>query len=151
MQLNTGEPWMTPVDYGRSLHGLTVNLLVREIDAALSFHREVLGAEVVYSDPDFAVLRRGEAEWMLHADHTYLEHPLSRLLSRRAARGIGAELRLHGRDPDEAEGAARRLGFTVLAGAADKPHGLREAYVIDPDGYLWVADVPLPGAGAGGG
>jgi len=30
-----------------------------------------------------------------------------------------------------------------LAGALDKPHGLREAYIIDQDGYLWVPGVPL--------
>jgi hypothetical protein len=59
-------------------------------------------------------------------------------------RGVGAELRLHGRDPDEAEAAARKLGVSVLAGAKDKPHGLREAYLFDPDGYLWVVDIPLP-------
>ena len=56
---------------------------------------------------------------------------------------FGAELRLHGRDPDDAEAAARALGLTVMAGAMDKPHGLREAFIIDPDGYLWVPDVPL--------
>ncbi len=33
-------------------------------------------------------------------------------------------------------------GYTVLAGAADKPHGLREAYVVDADGYVWVPDIP---------
>jgi hypothetical protein len=31
-----------------------------------------------------------------------------------------------------------------LAGALDKPHGLREAYIIDQDGYLWVPGIPLP-------
>lgn len=134
-----------PADvYGRSLRGLTLNLLVGDIEAALPFHREVLGAEVVYSDPDFAVLRRGEAEWMLHADHTYDTHPLYPELKSGARRGLGAELRLHGRDPDGAEAIARRLGFAVVASAADKPHGLREAYLLDRDGYIWVVDVPLP-------
>lgn len=79
---------------------------------------------------------------MLHADHTYLDHPLHASLCADTPRGGGAELRLHGRNPDEAEAAARRLGFTVLARAIDKPHGLREAYLIDPDGYLWVPDIP---------
>jgi hypothetical protein len=32
----------------------------------------------------------------------------------------------------------------VLAEAADKPHGLRESYIVDPDGYVWVPDRPLP-------
>ncbi|MEE8533627.1 MAG: VOC family protein [Alphaproteobacteria bacterium] len=145
MKLSTRDPWMPAPDYGRSLEGLTINLLVSDVAAALAFHREVLDAEVVYDDPDFAVLRRGSAEWMLHADHTYKDHPLYGSLTGELARGIGAELRLHGRDPDEAEAAARRLGLTVLQGAMDKPHGLREAFLIDADGYLWVADVPLAG------
>jgi catechol 2,3-dioxygenase-like lactoylglutathione lyase family enzyme len=144
MKLRTGDPWMPAPDYGRALRGLTLNLLVRDIAAALPFHREVLGATVVYSDPDFAVCRYGEVEWMLHADHTYLEHPLHQHLASGQRRGIGAELRLHGCDPDAAEAAARRLGYTVLAGTVNKPHGLREVYLIDTDGYLWVLDVPRP-------
>ena len=143
MKLSTKEPWMPAPDYGRSLKGLTINLLVRDVAAALAFHREVLDAEVVYDDPDFAVVRRGNAEWMLHADHTYREHPLHGSLRPDIARGIGAEIRLHGRDPDAAEAVARDLGYTVLDGAADKPHGLREVYIVDADGYLWVPDVPL--------
>jgi len=144
MKRRTGDPWMPATAYSRSLHGLTLNLLVRDIAVALPFHREVLDAETVYSDPDFAVLRRDTVEWMLHADHTYQDHPLHQSLASGLRRGVGAELRLHGRDPDAAEAAARRLGFTVLASARDKPHGLREAYLIDPDGYLWVVDIPLP-------
>ena len=79
---------------------------------------------------------------MLHADHTYQDHPLHGSLNDDIVRGIGAELRLHGRDPDEAEAVARRLGYTVLDGTADKPHGLREVYLIDADGYTWVPDIP---------
>src|SRR6266545_873710 len=104
MKLRTGAPWMPAPEYGHSLSGLTLNLLVRNIAAALPFHRAVLGAEVVYSDPDFAVLRYGEVGWMLHADHTYLEHPLHPSLAEDGPRGVGAELRLHGRDPDDDEG-----------------------------------------------
>ncbi len=141
MKLRTGTPWMPAPDYGRSLSGLTINLLVRDIEPALVFQREVLGATVVYSDADFAVVRVGGAEWMLHADHTYRGHPMERLLAGDAPRGAGAELRLHGGDPDKAEAAARRLGYVVLAEATDKPHGLREAYVLDADGYVWVLDI----------
>ena len=140
-----GEPWMPASAYGRSLKGLSVNLLVKDIARAVSFAREVLGANVVYADADFAVLRRGGGEWMLHADHTYSSHPILSLTGDGALRGVGIELRLHDHDPDAAVVAATRLGYTVLAAAADKPHGLREAYIADPDGYIWVPDRPLPG------
>ena len=80
--------------------------------------------------------------WMLHADHTYQGHPLHHEIAAVTARGSGAELRLHGCDPDAATTAARANGFIVVAEPADKPHGLREAYLADPDGYVWVPDVP---------
>jgi catechol 2,3-dioxygenase-like lactoylglutathione lyase family enzyme len=143
MKLRTGNPWMPATQYAHSLSGLTLNLLVRDVARALPFYREVLGAQIVYSDPDFAVVRHGDVEWMLHADHTYLDHPLHQVLSNNVPRGTGAEIRLHGCQPDQAEAAARRLGFTVLANAQDKPHGLREAFIIDADGYLWVPDMPV--------
>jgi len=138
----TGDAWMPAPRYARTLEGLTVNLLVRDIAAALPFHREVLGAMLVYSDPDIAVLRHDNAEWMLHADHTYDGHPFHASLIKATERGVGAELRLHGRDPDEAERNARRLGYEVIESSADKAHGLREAFIRDADGYVWVPDVP---------
>ena len=146
MKLRKGDPWMPAGEYGRSLRGLSVNLLVRDMARALRFQCEVLAAEVVYADPDFAVVRgggNGSGEWMLHADHTYLDHPLHGFVAGTEGRGAGIELRVHGRDPDDAVAAARATGFTVLAEAADKPHGLREAHILDDDGYTWVADVPL--------
>ena len=143
MKMRTGEPWMSGADYGRSLKALTVNLLVRDIDAALVFQREVLAARIVYADVDFAVATACGAEWMLHADHAYDRHPALARVAGGGPRGSGVELRLHGRDPDDAEAAARRHGFTVLAGAEDKPHGVREAFLCDADGYVWVPDVPL--------
>jgi len=145
----TTEPWMPAPDYGRSLAGLTINLLVRDIDRAVAFAQTVLGAELVHGDADFAVLRRDAggtvAEWMLHADHTYGDHPLLALTGDGALRGAGVELRLHGCDPDAAVARALARGDVVLAPPADKPHGLREAYLVDPDGYVWVPDVPLKG------
>ena len=71
--------------------GLTLNLLVRDVIAALPFHRKVLGAEEVYSDRDFAAFKRGTSEWMLHADHTYDEHPLyPDIVGGNRVRGTGA-------------------------------------------------------------
>ncbi len=70
MKLRTGDPWMSAQEYTHSLKAFTVNLLVQDINIALRFQQNVLGMEVVYADPNSAVLRGYSAEWMLHADHT---------------------------------------------------------------------------------
>lgn len=142
MKKRTQEPWLPAPVYGRSLQGLTVNLLVADIDRAVAFQRRVLDAELVYGDPDFAVLRGCGGEWMLHADHCYSDHAMAGVVAGLDARGAGVELRLHGGDPDAAEARARAHDYIVLDGASDKPHGLRETYLVDPDGYVWVVDRP---------
>ena len=48
--------------------------------------------------------------------------------------------RLHGATADN---RTRAMDSHDLEAVTDKPHGLREAFLIDPDGYLWVPDVPL--------
>ena len=144
MKKRTKEPWMQADDFGRSIKpGLSINLLVADIAASTAFAKSVLAADIIYEDEDFAVVTALGSQWLLHADHSYLDHPMTGVISGVEARGAGAELRLHGRDPDEAEAAARTAGYIVLSGAIDKPHGLREAHIIDPDGYVWVADRPL--------
>ncbi len=140
---------MPAADYGRSLAAsgqvIGFNLIVRDIDAALPFHLEVLAADIVYHDPDIAVLRRQGAQWMLHAHHTYDSHPWHPALVGDAPRGVATEHRLFGRDPDAAESAARGLGFRILQGSADKPHGLREVFIVDQDGFVWAIGQALEG------
>jgi catechol 2,3-dioxygenase-like lactoylglutathione lyase family enzyme len=141
MKKRSGTPWKPAGEYSKELGGLTVNLLVRDMPKAIAFAREVLQANIVYEDPDFAALEAQGSKWCLHADHTYNDHPLSGSLAETEVRGVGAELRVMGLDPDGAEARARAAGYTVLAGALDKAHGMREAYILDADGYLWVPSV----------
>jgi catechol 2,3-dioxygenase-like lactoylglutathione lyase family enzyme len=143
MKQRVGEPWMSGDDYGRSLRGFGVNLLVRDIARSVAFQTEVLASEVVYADADFAVIRHRGAdgslhEWMLHADHSFSDHPLLSLTGDGVIRGAGIELRLYDHDPDAAERRALARGDHVLAESSDKPHGLRECCLVDPDGYVWV-------------
>lgn len=133
-----GESRMSPADYGRSLRGFGVNLLVRDVARTVAFLREVLGLSPVYCDSDFAAVRHGGHDILLHADHTYREHPQLSLIGDASLRGLGVELRLYGIDPDAAEARARTRGDRVLAACRDKRHGLRECYLVDSDGYVWV-------------
>ena len=138
--------FMPADEYGRSLKGLGINLLVRDVARGVAFAQDVLGAHKVFADQDFAVLRYQNgptsAEWMLHADGTYHSNPLLGLLGDAQIRGVGMELRLYHCDPDAAVRRAKAHGHHVLQEPADKPHGLREAYILDPDGYCWVPGVP---------
>lgn len=141
MKKRIGDPWMSGADYGRSLPAFMVNLLVRDIPRSVDFYVAVLEATVLYSDPDFAALRAGEADLMLHADHTYDGHPWYERLISSERRGLGAELRLFGIDPDAVERRAQASGATVVVPSATKGHGWREVVVEDPDGYLWAVGV----------
>lgn len=145
MKKSTKDPWIPTVEYAHSLSGFSINLLVTDVQVHAAFARDVLGLEVVYSDPDIAVYRHGSAEWLVHADHTYMEsgNPMTAIARSAHGRGGCVELRVHHCDPDAAEAAARRAGLEVLAASEDKPHGLREAYIRDGDGYIWVPDVPI--------
>ena len=70
----TQEPWMPADDYGRGLPDFTVNLLVADVARSVEFYREVFGATVHHSDADFAALRVGRIDFMVHADHAYDHH-----------------------------------------------------------------------------
>ena len=137
MKKRTGEPWIPAPSYGALLPQFTVNLIVNDIDRALRFYQGVLQAHVHYKDPDFAALRALGAELMLHADHTYEENPWSPSLKDGTRRGLGAELRLLGMNPDELAERARAAN-ALFKDVSIRGHGWREVMVQDPDGYVWA-------------
>jgi catechol 2,3-dioxygenase-like lactoylglutathione lyase family enzyme len=130
-------------DYGRTLAGLSLNLLVRDIDRSLPFYTDVLGFRDLHHDPDFAALERDGVRLMLHADHTYAAQPWAPRLAEKGKRGFGAEIRILGIDPDAAERRARERGHTVLYATKEWPHGWRDVVLEDPDGYTFAVGVPL--------
>jgi len=125
-------------DFGRSLKGIGLNLLVRDVEASAAFLAEVFAMGVHRLSKDFAILTYGDDVMQLHSDGTFGGHPLLGLLPEAGARGAGAELRLYETDPDEAAQRAEAAGGHVLQAPANKPHGLRECVILDADGYAWV-------------
>jgi uncharacterized glyoxalase superfamily protein PhnB len=138
----TTEPWIPADRYGRMLPVFMANLIVRDVPRAVAFYQEVLGGVIHYADPDFAAIKVGGAELMLHADHTYDKHPWHPRLAGGETRGLGAELRLFGVDPDAVEARAQRAGAPIVKPSTTRGHGWREVMVEDPDGYLWAVGVP---------
>jgi catechol 2,3-dioxygenase-like lactoylglutathione lyase family enzyme len=132
--------------YGALLPPFSLNLLVSDTERSCAFYRGVFDAEVHYRDVDFAAVRVGPVEVMLHADHTHDTHPWYADLHAGANRGLGAQLRVLGIDPDETERRAHAIGATVAVQTADKGHGWREVCVRDPDGYEWSVGVLIPPA-----
>lgn len=137
------KPPVSAGDYGRSLKGLGFNLLVTDVGRAVKFATEVLGATSFFDNDRFAAMKLNGGDFMLHADQTYRSNALLGLVQGLEGRGAGVELRVYGCDPDLAETRAREGGWTVLAGAIDKPHGLRECVILDDDGYAWVPGIAI--------
>ena len=136
--------------FGRSLSRLGLNIVVRDVARSVRFLQQVFAMQAFQVSGKFAILRYGQQIFQLHADATYGANPLLGLLPALDARGAGVELRLYDSDPDDAVARARaHTGVTVLQEPTDKPHGLREAYILCPDGYAWVPSrhltaVPAP-------
>ena len=134
---------LTAPEMGHLLEGFGINLLVKQVERSVEFLHKVLEFEIRRQSNDYAVLAHRNRLYQLHADSTYAAHPLLAHLPEAGLRGAGVELRLYEVDPDAAEKRARAGGYEVLQASADKPHGLRECFLLDPDGYCWVPSVKI--------
>ena len=130
-------------DFGASLRGIGLNLLVRDVLAICCMLETVFDMRSHQKSVDFAIVTYGKQVFQLHSDGTYHSNPLLGLLPEAGARGAGIEIRLYDTDPDEAVAKAQGAGMHVLQEPSEKPHGLREAYLLCPNGYAWVPSQPL--------
>lgn len=140
-KLRQGQPWMPGYRYSALLTPISLNLLVTDVERSVQFYRDVLQAEIHYYDIDFAAMRIGSIEVMLHADHTHDEHEWYPQLQAGQQRGLGAQVRLLGLDPDETAERASQAQATIVEAPTDKAHGWREVLIRDPDGYEWAVGV----------
>nr|WP_251134447.1 glyoxalase [Falsiruegeria litorea] len=124
------------------MRGIGLNLLVRDVRAECVFLETVFEMKSHQVTADFAIVTYGDQVFQLHSDQTYHSNPLLGLLPENPPRGAGLEIRLYETDPDAAVERAKAVGAMVLQEAANKPHGLRESYILCADGYAWVPSRP---------
>lgn len=130
-------------DFGASLRGLGLNLLVRDVQREVAFLETVFGMKAHQVSADFAIMLYGTDVFQLHSDGTYHSNPMLGLLPENPPRGGGIEIRLYDSDPEGVCATAEAAGGTILQVPTDKPHGLKEAYILCENGYAWVASKPI--------
>jgi len=129
--------------FGAGLRGIGLNLLVRDVMAQCAFLETVFEMKTHRVTADFAIVTYGTQVFQLHADGTYHSNPLLGLLPENPPRGAGIEIRLYDTDPEKAAERAEAAGAVILQPPTNKPHGLREAYILCENGYAWVPSRPL--------
>ena len=91
---------LDPADFGTSLTGIGINLLVRDVQAETRFLTQVFQMQGHRISADFAIMQHQSQLLQLHSDGTYFSHPLLDLLPENSPCGAGYEIRLNHRDPD---------------------------------------------------
>ena len=125
-------------DFGKSLSGVGLNLLVRDIKTECTFLETIFNAKAHRVSADFAIVTYGRDVFQLHSDGTYHSNPLLGLLPENPPRGGGIEIRMYDTDPEDAVVRAKAIEAVILQEPTNKPHGLREAYILCENGYAWV-------------
>ena len=123
--------------------GMTLLLQVHDMNAALGFYRDVLGFEIVQASPEvdgpegryvhWCWLTLGGAHLMLNTAWDEGERPPERDPARQAAHRDTA-MYFDCPDPDAVAAVLAAKGIAAR-GPKDAPYGMRQLYVIDPDGY----------------
>ena len=120
---------------------LRLELFVADLPRSVAWYAAALGFSVVRHDPGYASLQRGDVVLglgpiaKLPADGARPGHTQASLAH---GRGAGVEVVLELDDPAAVEAAAARVagtGWPLAEPLTDRPWGLRDFRVVDPDGY----------------
>jgi predicted enzyme related to lactoylglutathione lyase len=123
---------------------LRMELFVEDLDRAIAFYRDALGFALLRRDNGYASVRRGDVTLGLGPIAKlpdvggYFTRP--RL---RANRGLGVEIVLEVADVAAEEARVRAAGYSVVEPLRDRPWGLADFRLTDPDGYyLRITSLP---------
>lgn len=115
---------------------LRLELFVGDMDAAIAFYSEVLGFELDRRESGYASLRRGAVILglgpvsKLPVEGGYFTRDVAGL-----RRGLGVEIVLEVDDLDAYHARVLASGHPIFEPLRERPWGLRDFRVVDPDGY----------------
>ncbi|MGN6688210.1 MAG: VOC family protein [Actinomycetales bacterium] len=120
---------------------LRCEIFPADLNASVDFYVGVLGFAVMRDERDgpspYLSLRRGEVELGAASRPAVAGHEHRRP-------PVGVELVLEVDDLDAELARVRARGWPLDAQLATRPWGLRDARLLDPDGYYWrLTDRPI--------
>ncbi len=121
----------------------SVILYVRDLDASISFYRDVLGVPFKFSEHDYAEFATEGSRLGL-----YERGRLPELIGDAALEEAGpaAEILFLVSDVDAEANRLRSLGVEILTGPVDRPWGHRTVHLLDPDGHVVEVAQEIPRA-----
>jgi predicted enzyme related to lactoylglutathione lyase len=115
--------------------GLRIELFVADVARSAAFYERVLGFVREQDGGDYVALRRGDARIGIGALSDLAAHHHLRRPHGDAPNGLGVEIVIEVDDVDAAFGAVSSSGQPVLSPLRERPWGLRDFRIVDPDGY----------------
>ena len=114
--------------------GLRIEIFVRDLERSARFYAGVLGFTRESPDAHYAPMRRGAAVIGIGLlDGLPPDHPLRAHDGERV--GLGVEIVLEVDDVDAMHRAVLRADWPVQTPLGERPWGLRDFRLLDPDGY----------------
>jgi lactoylglutathione lyase len=117
--------------------GLRLELFVDDMEASIAFYTRVLAFDVVRHEPgDYASLRLGDVFLgigpmaKLPEEGGYFRRDIATL-----RRGLGVEIVIEVEDVDGWRERVADSGHPILESLRERPWGLRDFRICDPDGY----------------
>ncbi len=111
-------------------------LFVRDIGVAIAFYSGVMGFDLIREEPGYSSLRRGEVILglgsisKLPVEGGYFTREIAGY-----RRGLGVEIVLEVNDLDAYHARILASGYEISEPLRERPWGLRDFRVVDPDGY----------------
>ena len=117
----------------------SIQLKVRDVGVSVAFYGDVIGMEVNYEEPHFAIVGLDDFRIMLQTDDKP-DRPreFADEGGIRAHRCVGATMQFEVEDVDAYHANLLEQGVSALTEPTDQPWGWRDFNVHDPDGYRLV-------------